>query len=160
MKRLLLLFFSHFACLSFVVSEEIQGSNLGFKNETGINTTQAQVNSFINFVNSASAFYRDDTYTRLAYISDQMRKAYGKDNNNFSVLQQGNDKYFGQTGFTSDQFYATVAPGVDKVFPNNSYMFFNSISGDDRFFVNFVGQKGEGIDSSKETVIKNIILSA
>lgn len=128
MKQLLLLFLSHIVVLSFII-EEMQDSNLGFKNETGINTTQAQVNSFINFINSASAFYRDDTYTRLAYISDQMKKAYGKDNNNFSVLQQGNDKYFGQTGFTLDQFYATVAPGVDKVFPNNSYMFFNSISG-------------------------------
>lgn len=101
----------------------IEGSsNHGFGNQTGSNTTQAQVTSFINFVNSASIAYRDDPYSRLVYISDQMNTTYGTELYGFSIIQEGNDG-FGFAIKTLINNFASVAPGADRIFPNNSYMF-------------------------------------
>jgi hypothetical protein len=97
-------------------------SNLGFGNQTGSNTSQAQVTSFINFINSASIAYRDDPYSRLLYISNQMNITYSTQDYGFSIIQQGNDG-FGFAINTVNNNYASVAPGTDRVFLNNSYMF-------------------------------------
>lgn len=121
MKRLILLVLSQIAVICFVIEEKaVQDSNLGFKNETGSNTTAGQVTSFINFINSASSFYHDDIKARLGYISDQMNKTYPVAGRGYSIIQQGNESFFSFGVHTN--VYASVA-GVDKVFPTKSYIF-------------------------------------
>jgi hypothetical protein len=132
--------------------------SLGFGNQTGANTTAGQVTSFINFINSASTYFSDDAEARLNYISDQLNSSYGVSGEGFSVIQAGNEGY--SWGIYSYGYYASVAPGVDRIFPNNSYMFLRqSINSLSRVYFPFPGQKGYGIDSTLETVIKNTILS-
>lgn len=55
--------------------------------ETGYNTTAMQVSSFMNYINSASVFFRDDTKACLEYISDQMNKSYGVNGYGFSIIE-------------------------------------------------------------------------
>lgn len=119
MKRFLLLCLSHFAVLSFVIGgRATSDSNLGFRNETGSNTTQAQVISFINFINSASAFYRFDTAARLNYISDQMNASFGQPGLGFTIIQHGNhSNNIGWGTKNSIPVFASVASGVDKIWP-------------------------------------------
>jgi hypothetical protein len=52
-----------------------------------------------------------------------------------------------------------VAPGVDRIFPSASYMFIQTYIYNDRDYFYNVGQKGIGIDSNLENVIKNVILT-
>jgi hypothetical protein len=44
-----------------------------------------QVSAFINYINSASTFYRDDKESKLKYISDQMNTHYKKSGYAYSV---------------------------------------------------------------------------
>ena len=70
-----------------------QPSNLGFGNQTGGGVTADQVQSFINFINSASTYYRDSPQGRLTYISDKMNAAYGNANFGYSVFLADNKSY-------------------------------------------------------------------
>lgn len=142
----------------------IQGSHpsLGFANYTSPNATAAQVTSFINFINSASIYFRDDVKSRLDYISNQMNKTYNFSGYGFSVIQQGDGNHYEWAFYTYTSMYASVAAGVDKRFPNISYMFIQEPFRDttERTFFDKIDQKGSGVDSTLETVIKNIILDA
>lgn len=161
MKRLLLLCLSHFTVLSLVFEKQaIQAFNLGFKNETGSNTTQAQVISFINFINSASTFYRSNTAARLNYISEQMNASFGLPGFGFSIIQQGNDSNNFGWGTKSDiPVYASVASGVDKIWPPNSYMFIQEADYKTRrVFLWSPSQIGNGISYELSTEITKIIL--
>ena len=144
-------------------SVEVQPSQptkpLGFSNQTGSNITQAHLNTFISLVNLASTYYRDDTKTRLDYISDQM-SAIHKMTNGFSVIQLGNESHYGFNVYISKQLFATVGAGVDKVFPHHSYMFnYQLINSGRRVYFSKVGQKGSGIDATLQTVISNTIMA-
>lgn len=145
MTILVLLFLFYSIVSPFFIHQ--QDSNLGFNNQTGSATTQAQVASFISFINSASIFYRDDTKSRLDYISDQMNKTYGAKGFGFSVIQQGDENYFDWTISTYNNIFASVAAGVDKVFPTKSYAFMQEpVSTYGRVYLLKSGQKGRGID--------------
>lgn len=98
MSSQILVFFCLAALLlstsSFIIQEnheEMQADTqkVGLGNFTGSKTTQQQINSFINYINSASSFYRDDTSARLSYISTQMNATYGSPDYGFSIAQQG-----------------------------------------------------------------------
>lgn len=169
--KILLICFCFISISSFFLHQKIEDQpsaaasisnshpSLGFANYTGINATAAQVSSFINFINSASTYFRDDTKARLNYISDQMNKAYGRSGVGFSVVQQGDEAYFDWFIYSFSKSYASVAAGVDKVFPRQSYMFIVQPDFSERVFFSEVGQKGSGINSTFETVINNIILA-
>jgi hypothetical protein len=45
----------------------------------------AQLNSFINFLNAASSFYRDDIKLNLNYVQSNMAAAYGKSSQFYGV---------------------------------------------------------------------------
>lgn len=125
---------------------------LGFGNITGPGTTAEQVDSFINFINSASIYFRDDNKSRLDYISDQMNKTYGIPGYGFSVIQQGQSEFENWGSWlispTTD-VYASVNSRVDKIFPYNSYMFIQEpIKAKERSFFETSGQKGSGINST------------
>jgi hypothetical protein len=133
-------------------------NNLEFSNQTGSGATQAQVTSFINYINSASTFFRDDTQSRLNYIADQMNSSYGSDGYGFSIVQQGNASCTWAI-LTYNSVYASVAPGVDRIYPTYSYMFLKEPIYSGRAYLYGTGQKGSGINSTLEAVIKNVILS-
>ena len=160
MKILIAMCLSHFIVLSFVFEEQaMQSSNLGFKNETGVNTTQAQVSSFINFINSASAFYRSDTAARLNYVSDQMNASFGQPGFGFSIFQHGNNSNNVGWGSKSDiPVFASVASGVDKIWPPNSYMFIQEPDYNvRRVFLWSPSQIGNGISYELSIQITKII---
>jgi len=46
------------------------------------------INTFVNFANSASGFYKDDVAANAKYIKEQMDKKYGDAGQNFFVLIQ------------------------------------------------------------------------
>ena len=52
-----------------------------------------------------------------------------------------------------------MAPGVDRIFPSASYLFIQADIYNDLDYYYYVGQKGIGIDSNLENVIKNVILT-
>ncbi len=84
-----------------------------------------QVSAFINYINSASTFYRDSIYSRLNYISDQMNTAYGKSGLSYSVFLSSST--YGSTNamkiYSVFGVYASLSAGVDRINPSTSYMF-------------------------------------
>lgn len=76
-------------------SQQANTQKVGLGNFTGSKTTQQQITSFINYINSASSFYRDDTSARLSYISAQMNLTYGSPDYGFSIVQQGEYPNYG-----------------------------------------------------------------
>jgi hypothetical protein len=55
--------------------------------------------------------------------------------------------------------FASVAPGVDRLYPTHSYMFALVKDYRSRNYVAYVNQKGIGIDGQTEGVIRNVILT-
>jgi hypothetical protein len=103
-------------------------SNLGFQNNTGQGVNATYFASFINFINSAAIYYRDDVGMRLKYISDQLNSSYGTATSGFSLVQNS------ESGSAADNYYDSsyvyiyynefaTASKVDKIYPNNSYLF-------------------------------------
>jgi hypothetical protein len=105
------------------------------------------VSAFINYINSASTFYRDDISSRLKYISDQMNTAYGKSGYTYSVYLASSYGAFGWSIYSVYGVYASVAPGVDRINPSTSYMFVLQDSFGRRDYLAYVDQKADGIDS-------------
>ncbi len=136
----------------------IGSGNLGFGNQTGSGVVAGQVSAFINYINSASTFYRDDVESKLKYISDQMNTAYGiSAGYNYSVYLAYDYDY--SWSVYNYYVFASVAPGVDRIFPRHSYMFVLDINNGIRDYVALMDQKGIGIDSNMESVIRNTILA-
>jgi hypothetical protein len=137
-------------------------SNLGFQNSTGQGVNATYFASFINFINSAAIYYRDDTAMRLKYISDQLNSTYGSASTGYSIVQNSEpDNY-------CDNYYIYIffnefasASKVDKIYPNNSYLFGKQGLKTLSNFVTlyYFGQRGYGMTDALETVIKNTILS-
>lgn len=67
-------------------SASMPSQGLGFANQTGSNTSVEQVSAFINFINSASTYFREDHKAKLEYISNQMNASYGVDGYGYSVI--------------------------------------------------------------------------
>lgn len=89
--KLCIFFLSALLCSPFVLKQKgeaitIKSGNLGFGNYTGPGVVPGQVSAFINYINSASTYYRDDKESKLKYISDQMNTAYGKSGYIYSVI--------------------------------------------------------------------------
>ena len=150
---------------SFTIQENREekqtvAQKVGLGNFTGSKTTQQQINSFINYINSASSFYRDDTSARLSYISTQMNTTYGSPDYGFSIVQQGEYPNYGFYLHRTTQVYASLESGVDKLYPTYSYLFAKEPSyGNDRVYFFGLGQQGEGIDFNLAYGIKNAILT-
>lgn len=140
--------------------DSADSQKVGLGNFTGSKTTQQQVNSFINYINSASSFYRDDTSARLSYISTQMNTTYGSPDYGFSIVQQGEYPNYGFYLHSTTQVFASLASGVDKLYPTYSYLFAKEPSnGNDRVYFFGLGQQGEGMDFNLAYGIKNAILT-
>jgi hypothetical protein len=117
-----------------------------------------QVSAFINYINTASTFYRDDDESKLKYISDQMNIAYGITGYSYSVYLALINA-FSWTIYPYGGVYASVAPGVDRIYSSTSYMFVLEYNWGSRNYLESVNQKGIGIDSQTEGVIRNTILT-
>lgn len=168
---IMLVFFCFICSSSFQLNRQTDTLHIGtlisksnkleFGNYTSSNATAEQVASFISFINSASIYFRKDNQSRLEYISDQMNKTYGISGHGFSVIQQdGRENHGSWVISTSTNVLASVTLGVDKIFPNNSYMFIQEpITAKERSFFERSGQQGDGINSTLQAVIKNIILA-
>lgn len=59
---------------------------VGFGNNTD-NYDDEFISTFTNFINSASAFYKNDTQKRLDYISDKLNQKYSRQLK-FSIFQE------------------------------------------------------------------------
>ncbi len=125
--KLCIFFLSALLCSPFILQQKegaiaISSGNLGFGNATGPGVVAGQVSAFINYINSASAFYRDDDESVLKYISDQMNTAYGITGYTYSVYL-ALKKAFTWGIYPYGGVFASVAPGVDRTYPSASYMF-------------------------------------
>lgn len=139
----LLLFTSSFTIQENHEEKPTDSQKVGLGNFTGTKTTQQQVNSFINYINSASSFYRDDTSARLSYISTQMNATYGSPDYGFSIVQQGEYPNYGFFLHSTTQVFASLASGADKLYPTYSYLFAKEPSnGNDRVYFFGLGQQG------------------
>ena len=128
------------------LTESHHEGDLGFANwTTEFGVTPAMITNFKNFIQSSTSFYPYDTNASMGYISDQMNKLHGSDGNGFSVLLMTNDTSFSWSISTQDVF-ASVAPGVDLQYPKSSYMFVRDIVySEGRSFFIYMDQQGSGI---------------
>jgi hypothetical protein len=141
----------------------IQSGLQGFTNRTGSMFGTAQLNSFINFINSASTFYRDDVDQNLRYIQSQMTTAYGASSTYYGVVIQINSTYTYSNWIAYNaggENFATLASGINKISPTWSYLIYSVYV---QSYLNFVSLRswgqGSGISDSTATVIKNVIFS-
>ena len=87
---------------------------------------------------------------------------YGKDSKKYVTFAQSNDSYIKWKIYTQSDEFASTSSKVDKIFPNNSYMFATHADNASHAltnvaFTNF--STGSGITDAKKQVIHNIILS-
>jgi hypothetical protein len=126
--KLCIFFLSALLCSPFILKQKggaiaiSSSGNLGFGNQTGSGVVAGQVSAFINYINSASTFYRDDIESKLKYISDQMNTAYGRSGYSYSVYL-AYDYDYSWSIYNYFSVFASVAPGVDRIYPRHSYMF-------------------------------------
>ncbi len=161
--KLCIFFLSALLCSPFILKQKegpitiSSSGNLGFGNQTGSGVKAGQVSAFINYINTASTNFRDDDESVLNYISFQMNTIYGYTDYTYSVYL-ALEKAFTWTIYPYGGVYASVAPGVDRIYPRHSYMFVLEKNWGSRNYLASVNQKGIGIDSQTEFVIRNIIL--
>jgi hypothetical protein len=121
----------------------------------------AQLNSFINFLNSASTFYKDDKEQNIRYIQSQMTTAYGSLTRCFGVVIQINStfSYSSMVIYNAGgQNFATLAPGINRINPTWSYLVYSHSV---QLYLSFEyisdwGQ-GSGINASTAEVLKGLI---
>jgi hypothetical protein len=153
--KLCIFFLSALLCSPFILKQKegpiaiSSSGNLGFGNYSGSGVVAGQVSAFINYINSASTFYRDDIESKLKYISDQMNTHYKKSGYVYSVYLAF-DYDYGTWVYKYFEIFAAVAPGVDRIYPRHSYRFNlqkDHGSHGSRDYVSYVNQKGIGINS-------------
>jgi hypothetical protein len=143
-------------------SANIQSGLQGFGNRTGASFGAAQLSSLINFINSASTFYRDNVEQNLRYIQNQMTTAYGGSSNLYGVILQSNSTYTytNLAVYTANagENYATLAPGVNNIYPKWSYLVY-SIYVQSYLTFDYISywSQGSGVSASTGDVIKNVI---
>jgi hypothetical protein len=101
----------------------------GFADQVGSMFGSSQLNSLINFINSASTFYRDDYEQNLRFIQNSMTTSYGGSTNYYGVVIQRNSSY-SYTGWNvynaGGENFATLAPGVNRINPTWSYLVYST----------------------------------
>ena len=117
------------------------------------------ITAFRNFINSASAFFRNDTGKKLQYIADGLNKNYPASNRRYAIFQENETVAWQIKGWVNYNPFsiASLAKGVDLLNANISYM----LSVDHNFepaFIGQVGQKGSGLTKVEEHLITQIIL--
>lgn len=98
-------------------------SNLGFESCQGVDVTGSEVTNFINFVNSASSFFKGDILKRYAYIREQMNTLYEKPGYEFSIFEDSEPNFDDFNVSQAEGHYACLKSGNDRVFTLTSYMF-------------------------------------
>jgi hypothetical protein len=134
----------------------------GFPNHIGETFGEDKANTFLNLINAAASFYRDDMEKNLKYLQTNMQAAYGEGNETFSVVIQVNS-----TTSITDTFiyniwgntYASFATGASVINPTWSY-FVYILKKYDNWVLNYVPYLGQGKGMNVDTVneIKNIVL--
>ncbi len=164
--KLCIFFLLALLCSPFILKQKegpiaiSSSGNLGFGNLTGPGVVAGQVSAFINYINSASTFFRDDEESKLKYISDQMNTYYKKNGSYYTYsVHLAYDNGYDWNIYYYYSVYASVAPGVDRIYPRHSYMFALQYNYGSRDYLASVNQKGVGIDSKMEVVIRNVILT-
>lgn len=88
-----------------------------------------------------------------------MNKTFGIPGYGFSIIQQGNDSYYGWGSKNAIPVFASVSSGVDKIWPPNSYMFIQEPDYNvRRRFLWSPSQIGDGISYELSVQITNVIL--
>jgi hypothetical protein len=132
--------------------------NLGFENYTGSGVSADKLAAYINFVNSASVYFRSDVVAKQDYISSQMNTSYGVSGCAYSIIED--DGYFYDWLLVSvNSDLVSVAPGTDRTYPNKSHMYIlqkGNIS-KIRLFLN--GDRGFGMTPTLEEVIRNSVIN-
>jgi hypothetical protein len=141
-----------------------QSSGLqGFPNYIGETFGEDKANTFLNLINAAASFYRDDMEKNLKYLQTNMQAAYyRKGNQTFSVVIQVNSTtsitdtiIYNNWGNT----YASFATGTSVINPTWSYYVY-ILERYDNWVLEYVPQLGQGKGMNVATVneIKNIVL--
>jgi hypothetical protein len=88
-----------------------------------------------------------------------MNETYPTGYQGYSIIEDGNTTNVDWALRTSG-YYASLASGVDKIFPDRSYMFHRYYYTSQRLFLHKVGDKGSDMKESTEQKITNAILNA
>ena len=116
--------------------------------------------NFVNFANSASAFYKSDVQANIKYIKDQMDELYGSDDENFFVYIQTEDnvRFSWYVWLTLEYIVASVEK-VNLINPGWSYFFVKNFApkeGDDYAFIT-KGVSGPGISKDVSSILSTTI---
>jgi hypothetical protein len=130
----------------------------GFPYAIGGSFGSEKVSSFINFINSASALYRDDYKQNLFYVHACMTAAYPGDGD-FGIIIQGDS-----TSTRTDSFIygsntaASFSAGINMINPSWSYYVYFLEKSDDRQveYIPPLG-RGTGIDDARAEKLNQVI---
>jgi hypothetical protein len=144
--------------LSLAQSSSLQG----FPNSIGDTFGKEMANTFLNMINTAASYYRDNMEKNLKYLQNNMQAAYGKGNETFSVVIQANSTASITYTFiynTWGDTCASFATGVSAINPTWSY-FVYILDRYDNWVLEYEPQLGLGKGMNVATVneIKNIVL--
>lgn len=132
---------------------------LQFNNFTGAGVRQEHITSFINFANSASAFYKDDVQANARYIKEQMDNLYGAPGLNFFVAIQTDEVRFSWLVWVTNENLVGSLTGINRINPDWSYLFLKFLAPDvspDYVFITG-GKKGEGVTADTEALINSVV---
>ena len=127
----------------------------GFPNKISFGSEKA--NTLINFINSASAIYRDDIKQNLLYIHACMTAAYENDGD-FGIIIEGNSTSTHTDSFIYGGNQASFAPGVNLINPSWSYYAYFMDQADERKmeYISPSG-RGAGIDDARAARLNEIL---
>jgi hypothetical protein len=131
----------------------------GFVNRTGSLFGSAQLAGLINYLNSASSFYKSDEEQNLRYIQRSMTDAFGGSYNYYGVIIQINETYSYSDWVVYNaggENYAALAPGVNRINPTWSYLVY-LIEGYRNYVYMFEFSRGSGISIDKVRSINDAI---
>ena len=98
-------------------------SSFKFTNHTG-SGSPAQFKCFIDIINNATSIYQDHIQKTLGYIEQSMFAKYGESDNRYSAILQLNiSSRISYYLWAANNDFASVSPGVDRQFPERTYMF-------------------------------------
>jgi hypothetical protein len=118
--------------------------------------------TFLNLINAAASFYRDDMEKNLKYLQTNMQAAYGKGTETFNVVIQANSTASITYTFIYNMYGDTCASfstGTSAINPTWSYLVY-ILKWEDNLVLDYVPQLGQGKGMNVATVneIKNIVL--
>ena len=169
MKGFLISLSLFFVSLQFLIQTDVNQARivehscpggLCFSNYSGPGVNDKMRNHFINFANSASAFYKSDVQANIAYIKKEMDKLYGNKDLNFYVyIQTEENVTTNRYVWITDEYVVAEFDHINKINPRWSYFFVKNFATKDSPDYAYItnGSSGPGITEEIKEAIKKVI---